>query len=1087
MRTFDLSSSYNRENLQKYLVDFLPDDYTPEETEQYYKFTNIEKGFKLGETSELDLSVFEFKIKSNNDPKITITKEVALLMKKYEYTSNALVVFYNEKTEQWRFSLITTDYEKKGNKIIRHYSNPKRYSFLLGKDCKKHTPQKMLFKEPIHEYTENGKKITKEQDLKNRFALEVVGKEFFDEYKVFYEDFVQYITGNRYIKKSGKWEKIRIHKENSKVFNKFLIIANNNEELAQKYVRDYIKKMMGRIVFLQFLQKKGWLGDGDKNYVQNLFLKFDYKDDFLEQVLEPLFFGMLNTQKKDREALFKEKHYNLSLLKDFKNVPYLNGGLFESDSLDDITIKFPKELFSNLQKDKERIFAGEKEEYPYTEYCGLLDFFSRYNFTIDESDPSDTEIGVEPEMLGKIFENLLEDNKDKGAFYTPKEIVQYMCRESLISYLSSDSNIKEDFIRNFVLNHDNITDFNNEEKKYLLKKLKDVKICDPAVGSGAFPIGLLKELYMCRIVLEPKETPLNIKKEIVQKNIYGVDIEKGAVDIARLRFWLAIIVDENEPLPLPNLDFKIMQGNSLIESYKGTDLSNLYQGKKEDKDLFGNHSKKQIDFNFDDKTSYQLEEKIEQYYTPNTQKNKHELSNEIKQDLINLFKSNGIGAGLKDKYLLDDLKKIDLHANSEFFLWHTWFKPVFDKGGFDIIIGNPPYIQIEYMSNNLKTIYKNEKFDTFEKKGDIYCLFYEKGVFLLKQNGLLCYISSNKWMKVGYGESLRNFFVTKSNPIRLIDLGANVFENATVDTNILFILKNKYQQKTNSCSIQKYSKDITKDIKQREISICFDKSAWAILNPIEKSIKEKIEKYGIPLKNWDISINYGIKTGCNEAFIIDGATKDKLIKEDPKSAEIIRPILRGKDIKRYYYNFANLYLINSHNGTKTIPKININKYPAIKKHLNKYYKKIEKRDDQGDTPYNLRSCAYMEDFFRQKLVWTPVNSEYRFTLVDKDIFLLNSIFMIVGTDIKFLCYILNSKLFVFYLQLILNKDTYNYGSKDIFNNIFISRNSILKKEIYKIIKNIDTPNERTLREIDDIIYKYYNLTTIEISHIENTI
>lgn len=378
------------------------------------------------------------------------------------------------------------------------------------------------------------------------------------------------------------------------------------------------------------------------------------------------------------------------------------------------------------------------------------------------------------------------------------------------------------------------------------------------------------------------------------------------------------------------------------------------------------------------------------------------------------------------------------------------------------------------MSNNLKTIYKNEKFDTFEKKGDIYCLFYEKGVFLLKQNGLLCYISSNKWMKVGYGESLRNFFVTKSNPIRLIDLGANVFENATVDTNILFILKNKYQQKTNSCSIQKYSKDITKDIKQREISICFDKSAWAILNPIEKSIKEKIEKYGIPLKNWDISINYGIKTGCNEAFIIDGATKDKLIKEDPKSAEIIRPILRGRDIKRYSYTFSDKWLI----ATFPSRKYDINNFKAVKKYLLNFgYDKLKQTGEKGARKKTNNkwfetqdSISYWEDFFRQKLVWTPVNSEYRFTLVDKDIFLLNSIFMIVGTDIKFLCYILNSKLFVFYLQLILNKDTYNYGSKDIFNNIFISRNSILKKEIYKIIKNIDTPNERTLREIDDKIF-----------------
>ncbi len=1033
MRTFDLSNQYNREDLQNFLSDFLPEDYTTKEEDINFDFTNIEHGIKLGESEELDLDVFEFKIKSKYDPRITITKEVVSFMKDSSYKSNALVAFYNKN--QWRFSLITTDYEKKGNRIVRLYSNPKRHSFLLGKDCKKHTPEKMLFKEPIHEYTENGNLITKEQDLKNRFALEVVGKEFFDEYKVFYEDFVQYITGNRYIKKNGKWEKTKIHEANNKVFAKFLTIANNSIELAQKYVRDYIKKMMGRLVFLQFLQKKGWLGvennakwgTGDRNYIQNLFLNSDYKDDFLEQVLEPLFFGMLNTKEKDRELLFKERHYNLKLITYFKNIPYLNGGLFESDNLDDITIKFPKELFSNPKCiEEERVFAGEKEDYPYTKYCGLLDFFSRYNFTIDESDPSDTEIGVEPEMLGKIFENLLEDNKDKGAFYTPKEIVQYMCRESLISYLLSDSKIKEENIRNFVLNHE--VNFDDKEKTYLLDKLKNVKICDPAVGSGAFPIGILNELYMCRITLnDPEYNRVNIKEEIVKDNIYGVDIEKGAVDIARLRFWLAIIVNEKEPLPLPNLDFKIMQGNSLIESYKGTNLSSIVYS-SEDKDLFGNQLQKQIDFNFDNKTYLKLKDKLDKYYKTSNQHNKHELSKEINQEIITFLKNNAIS--YKNKEILKDLEKLDLHANNEFFLWHTWFNPVFEeKGGFDIVIGNPPYIQIEYMDNSLKNLYKNEGFDTFEKKGDVYCLFYERGLNLLKKNGLLCYISSNKWMKVGYGESLRELFITKYNPIRLIDLGANVFKNATVDTNILFVLKNKYQQKTNSCNIQKYSKNIINDIKQKEESISFDKSPWAILNPIEQAIKSKIEEYGTPLKDWDISINYGIKTGCNEAFIIDGVTKDRLIKEDPKSAEIIRPILRGKDIKRYYYNFADIYLINSHNGTKTIPKINIKEYPAIKKHLDMYYEKIKKRDDKGDTPYNLRSCAYMDDFSKHKIIWAELARTGNSFVYDKEkMYTLAGVFILTISksllkDMNYECLVsfLNCPITLFYFDLIYSK------------------------------------------------------------------
>lgn len=235
-------------------------------------------------------------------------------------------------------------------------------------------------------------------------------------------------------------------------------------------------------------------------------------------------------------------------------MPYLNGGLFEKDEYD--KTKFP--LPAKYMK------------------C-LLDFFASYNFTIDENDPDDAEIGVDPEMLGRIFENLLEDNKDKGAFYTPKEIVQYMCRESLIAYLQTD--VAEDVksqIREFVTTN-NASDLSSELSVSIDKKLKAVKICDPAIGSGAFPMGLLRELYACRKAIEgiDDETAVRIKTEIIQNNIYGVDIEKGAVDIARLRFWLALIVDEKSPHALPNMDFKIMQGNSLLEQYEGIDLSGM--------------------------------------------------------------------------------------------------------------------------------------------------------------------------------------------------------------------------------------------------------------------------------------------------------------------------------------------------------------------------------------------------------------------------------------------------------------------------------------------------------------------------------
>jgi hypothetical protein len=410
MKEFDVTKDYNREDFLEFLSDFLPEDYTQEEEQTYFNYINIEEGYKLGTCDSLDLDVFEFRTKSegNRDPRVTLTREAASFMKNYGSNQNALVIFYSNESHNWRFSLITTDYELVKGKVKPLYSNPKRFSFRLGGECKAHTPQTMLFKKgQICEHTENGKVISAIEDLKNRFALEVVSKQFFDEYKVFYEDFVQYITGNRYVKVGGKYERKPVSKENTKIFNQFKKLANDDYELACKYVRDYIKKLMGRLVFLHFLQKKGWLGvdakdswgKGNKNFLLDLFNSSQYKNDFLEKVLEPLFFGMLNTDVAERKMLFNYKKWDTDLLKEFKQIPYLNGGLFEEEALDDIEIKFPQEMFSNPAKaDKERTFNDRKdytkEPYPFTESCGLLDFFARYNFTIDETDPADMEIGV---------------------------------------------------------------------------------------------------------------------------------------------------------------------------------------------------------------------------------------------------------------------------------------------------------------------------------------------------------------------------------------------------------------------------------------------------------------------------------------------------------------------------------------------------------------------------------------------------------------------------------------------------------------------------------------------------------------------
>ena len=929
-----------------------------------------------------------------------------------EDNTSALIFFhFADNQNEWRVSFVHRA------ETLKASTSAKRYTYLCGTE---HPCRTIAERFQQLAKKADGAAITVD-DMLDAFSVEALSKEFFAEYKVFYEDFVQYITGKRYIKAKGKsgYENRAVAgaKVHTKIFAHFQQICNGDEQKAEKKVRDYIKKMMGRLVFIQFLQKKGWLGcsddnwnDGDRDYLQHLFEKSstEQQNNFLSIVLDPLFFGMLNTNPEERKHHFKKKGWDAALLDRFGKVPYLTGGLFEEDPEDSVPVIFPAVLFGNpKQKEIERTFrSSQNNGYPYDASCGLLDFFARYNFTIDETDPEDREVGVDPEMLGKIFENLLEDNKDKGAFYTPKEIVQYMCRESLIAYLTEETQ-DEPAMRNLVLNNDIQT---IRDKDKVLSALKNIKICDPAVGSGAFPMGMLNELFACRILLEgdiaDEENRSRIKKEIVRENIYGVDIEKGAVDIARLRFWLAIIVDEKIPLPLPNLDYKIMQGNSLLESFEGVPLDSL---------LYKDYNNL---FNSTQETLTALQKSINEYYEPQDPRAKNKIKKHISELVHVLLSEQGWS---KADGTLEKLKVMQLDSTCEFFLWHTWFSDVFNrpsKQGFDIVIGNPPYIQLQDDGGKLAKMYKLAKFNTFNNMGDIYQLFYEKGIALLRKSGHLCYITSNKWMRAGYGEISRKYFAEQTQPKILIDLaGEKVFENATVDVNILLLQKAAYTQ--NTCALRGgldclENRSGLLERKNKAVNIIFPgNSSWVILSPIEQRIKEKIEKVGVPLKDWDIQINYGIKTGCNEAFIIDKTKRDELIKQSPNSVDIIRPILRGRDIKRYSYDFADTYLLNVHNGIreKDIPPINIDDYPAVKAHLDRYWDKISVRDDRGKTPYNLRNCAYMEDFNKPKIIYPNMTKYLPFLFDDKNFFVNQKCFIITGQYIGFLTAFFNSSLF----------------------------------------------------------------------------
>ncbi|MEA3447230.1 MAG: DUF559 domain-containing protein, partial [Bacteroidota bacterium] len=633
-----------------------------------------------------------------------------------------------------------------------------------------------------------------------------------------------------------------------------------------------------------------------------------------------------------------------------------------------------------------------------------------------------------------------------------------------------------------LISYDDENPFDENITKKLISLIDNIRVVDPAVGSGAFPMAVLNKLVFILNKIDPEnklwkkiqvdgireyvKDPVaqrhaleQVEKQfaktnndygrklyLIEKCIYGVDIQQIAVEIAKLRFFISLLVDEDIDYedkennfgvePLPNLDFKLMQGNSLISSYAGIDFDanddtqkdTLFRYDEEYRQLIREFEELKHNYqnepDNDKKRKYrdQIEQKVLEIFREKLNTHVPELKKieelaeripgkEARQAYITAEKSK---LTQKLGFDIEQLEK-DLVAythgrkDKEFFLWTVYFAEVFSaKGGFDVVIGNPPYVQLQKALNNkLKyaDLYKGTGFDTFERTGDIYVLFYEKGMNMLTDTGLLCYITSNKWMRANYGKSLRRF-LSQKNPLKLLDMGPGVFNTATVDTNILLI-NNGNNNSALKATIYKGKKNL-KALDDADFMPLINpgEESWLIMTPEEQNIKKKIEKNGTPLKDWDINIYRGVLTGYNEAFIIDSKTKDELIEKDPKSAEIIKPVLRGRDIKRYKAEFADLWLINTHNGYKDengnkILPINVDDYPAIKEHLDEHFEKLEKRQDKGVTPYNLRNCAYLEEFEKEKIVYQEMVQQSSFVYDNNEnYYCLDTGRIITGKKIK---------------------------------------------------------------------------------------
>ena len=896
----------------------------------------------------------------------------------------ALVVF--DSGDHWRLSFISD--------IKGEATSPKRYTYVFGNG-------NLLYRTPIERFNLLQKKGISFENLKTAFSVEALSDEFFDKYRNQYADFIQYVTGKRYVKSGSKWEEKVQGTPNAALMQAF--------GYDEKKIRDYIKKMMGRITFLHFLQRKAWMC-GDLNYMQNMFNRSVYQHDYLDAVLEPLFFGVLNTKPDEREAVFKAYNWDLQLLREWKDVPYLNGGLFERDAEDEPESRFPADYFRRL-----------------------FQFFSEYNFTIDENDPNDAEVGVDPEMLGKIFENLLEDNKDKGAFYTPKEIVRYMCQESLIAYLDTNTSIANEKIRKFVLSpEEGVTDIPDNKKPKLLTALEEVKICDPAIGSGAFPMGLLNELLHCREVLSGEHYDrAALKKSIIQNNIYGVDIEKGAVDIARLRFWLSIVVDEETPSPLPNLDYKIMQGNSLIESFEGIDLSELTYKREGKKD------KGEVMLFDDEKNRHQkiVSQLLTRYYSCSDHTRKLELQREIAATINTLLESQAIDASK-----LAQLKQLNLAETNRFFLWHTWFSDVFnredEKSGFDIVIGNPPYV-----------VTNKRDYPQYKWNSDLYKMFYELGINnLMNINGHLCFITPKFWMLNLEDEQMRKEFsrILKIEQITL----CNPFETAVTENTIVLLSKNTNRQ--NEIAILKYNSNTYRfeNTTPLNLDYCSTNLHFEWVYGLDKSLINLLTKLVNNKKLKDISIS---KRGAEISKKVMRETKFGI------------PSLIGQDMKRYSILWNNTYIDKEHKEFYRLSSFFSNKLIYLRR---------------------VDSC----------LEATISNTLYGF---NKNVYGIK-IDEKLGYKIKFVLSLLNSKLLDFYYKRKFSTkkeeafpeiQTYLYEqlplpviNQEQQNEVINIVDTILQLKN----ENNDADTSSLENKINTIVYDLYGLTEVEIKIVEES-
>jgi adenine-specific DNA-methyltransferase len=1052
-----------------------------------------------------------------------------LLRKYWKDIDAAFITYHNADKGNWRFTYVSelTGYDADGE-FVKIKTEPKRYTYVLGEGESTRTAA-----ESFTTVANKGSKATLE-DVKAAFSVEKLSKAFFDEYKKHYDIFCDFMVSKPNIRQT---------------------VFKGDE----KGIRDFSKKLLGRIVFLYFIQKKGWLGvpsksewgKGDFDFLTNLFNKTKNPDLFYAELLSKLFFDTLNVKRKDDliELVRGEPC----------RIPYLNGGLFEEDDKNQRNLIFPADLFKNL-----------------------FVFFNQYNFTIYEDDPNDHTVAVDPEMLGHIFENLLEDNKDKGAFYTPKEIVHYMCQESLIEYLTTwfekigyevvnyigfdkpeqpklfsanegrkGQMILETDTKGAAKQIDRLLiekllkkKLDVEDNKLVVKHsaefhiaLDNVKICDPAIGSGAFPMGLLHEIFTAKQTLHTFEygntntfDASAVKLNIIQNSIYGVDIEKGAVDIARLRFWLSLIVDEEKPKALPNLDYKIVVGNSLV-SKLGDDIIeidwSLNDSEGFQSNIFGSAELQANKAKLLKKISKEQKE----FFNPESDKRK--LATDIRKLKIDLLinqlelmvttrglESKPIGTAtlliqrndlhlqtLGWKESIKQLKKIKDKPDHilNYFDWKLDFPEVLNEqinsnAGFDIVIANPPYIK-EYTNRDAFEGFRQSPY--YQGKMDIWYGFACKMFDYLKPNGTECFIAQNNWITSAGASILRKKILNEGRIKLFTDFGNyKVFNSAGIQTMVHLTKKEKPSENYTT----RYTLLKNDNITQHELihvldfnydsehtlkflftfkshsftdkSISFNESNLSV-------ILDKIEKKS-DFQLADKEVIQGIVGAPDQAFLVEKQSLKNFTKEE------------NKFIKPYYTNASGIsdcYII--YLSDKNFRDNKLEHFPNLNEHFKPFKKELEVAKIKYKTPskpYYYLHRERDESFFikGEKIICQVRSQKPNFYYTNKEYYVSRAVNIIKTKRIslKYLSVLLNSNLtYFFYKNRGASQGNILKFDKGPLLTIPIKtiKNTSMFENYFDQLEQLKDEGKTTsviLNHIDNLVYKLYDLSYDEVKIID---